>query len=167
MLLTRSSDVSVALDERTSFANYHNADVFISIHANYAQNVSAQGIDTFCMHVPLLHRENNLSVNTRSHIPCGNAFSALIKARADESNKLARMVHESVITKVKNNYPTVVDRKVKHEVAQILLGSHMPAILIELGFISHEEEAKRLRDQRYQNLLACSISSGITAYLKE
>lgn len=162
VLLTRSDDTFVPLDERTSFANYHNADVFISLHANYAQNSSAQGIDTFCMHAPLLRHENELSNGM-----CSNALYAEIKARADESSKLARMVHESVITNVKNKYPTVVDRKIKHEVAQILLGSRMPAVLIELGFVSHEEEAKRLRDQQYQNLLAHSVSNGIIAYLKE
>lgn len=162
VLLTRSDDTFVPLDERTSFANNHNADLFISLHANYAQNVSAQGIDTFCMHAPLLHREDQLSDGV-----CSSVLDAVIKARADESNKLARAVHELVITNVKNKYPTAVDRKVKHEVAQILLGSRMPAVLIELGFVSHEEEVKRLRDYSYQNLLAQSISSGIIAYLKE
>jgi len=161
-VLTRSCDVDVALDERTSFANRHNADLFISIHANSAKNISAQGIDTFCMHAPLLHHEKHLSDNN-----CGNALQELIKTRADESNRLARTVHQSVITNVKKAYPAVVDRTVKYEVAQILLGSHMPAILIELGFVSHEQEAKRLRDQSYQLLLARSISNGIIAYLKE
>lgn len=162
VLLTRSSDVDVSLDARTSYANQHNADLFISIHANASTNVSAQGIDTFCMRPSLLHVARHMSEDT-----CGSALRDVLKARADKSNRLAQCVHQSVITKVKKQYPTIVDRAVKYEVAQILLGSYMPAILIELGFVSHEEEAKRLRDQRYQYLLAQCISDGIIAYLKE
>ncbi len=162
VLFTRSSDVDVPLDARTSYANQQNADLFVSIHANASTNTSAQGIDTFCMQPSLLHTESLLSDGA-----CGNRLRELLKMRADESNRLARSVHQSVITKVKKQYPTVVDRKVKYEVGQILLGSHMPAILIEVGFVSHEQEAKRLRDGAYQYLLAACISDGIIAYLKE
>jgi N-acetylmuramoyl-L-alanine amidase len=162
VLLTRSSDVDMSLDARTSYANQHNADLFISIHANASANVSAQGIDTFCMQPSLLHVISQVNMSA-----CDNALRDLLKVRADASNRLAQSVHQSVITNVKKQYPMVVDRKVKYEVAQILLGSHMPAMLIELGFVTHAQEAKRLRDQRYQYLLAQCICDGIIAYLKE
>jgi len=162
VLLTRSSDQDVSLDERTSYANHHNADLFVSIHANASKNSSAQGIDTFFMSTSLLHNENQLSDGI-----CGNALHNALRLRADESKHLAQSVHQSLITNVKKQYPTVVDRTVKHEVAQILLGSYMPAILIEVGFVTHEQEAKRLHDPSYQNLLAACICDGIVAYLKE
>lgn len=157
--LTRSSDVDVPLDERTSYANQCNADLFISIHANASTNKSAQGIDTFCIKPSLLHRENQLSDN----VP----FDALINARAQKSNQLAHAVHQSILTNVRGKYPTVVDRGIKHEVGQILLGAHMPAVLLEVGFVTHEQEAQRLANHHYQRLLVQCIYDGIMAYLKE
>jgi len=162
VLLTRSSDQDVSLDARTSYANNHDADLFVSIHANASKNASAQGIDTFCISTPLLHNENQLSDSI-----CGNVLRDTLQLRADESKRLAQLVHQSIITNVKKQYSTVVDRTIKYEVAQILLGSYMPAILIELGFVTHEQEAKRLHDQSYQNLLAASICDGIVAYVKQ
>lgn len=162
VVLTRSCDISLTLDERTSYANTHTADLFVSIHANYAQNASAQGIETFYMQPSLLRSESSLSGGG-----CSSMLHEQLKVRVLQSDNLARLVHQSVIKNVQNEYPTVVDRKVKHAVAQILLGSHMPAILIELGFISHKKEAQLLQDRGYQGLLARSISSGVMAYLKE
>jgi N-acetylmuramoyl-L-alanine amidase len=155
VLLMRSSDTTVPLDERTSFANTHNADLFVSIHANYAKN-SAQGIDTFALDTTLLHTITALNDD--------GAYKPLyehLKTRVDAGNRLAHNVHAAIMTHVHTQYPLVVDRKVKHEIAQILLGSHMPAVLIEVGFVSHPEEAKRLVDATYQQLIADSICNGI------
>ena len=55
----------------------------------------------------------------------------------------------------------VIDRKVKHSVTQVLLGAQMPAVLVEVGFVSHKKEAALLGDYQYQNRIAQGICDGI------
>lgn len=149
--LTRDRDVYVPLDKRTSFANLSTgAHLFVSLHANYSGNPKVSGIETYYMSHGLfepiggIHRDKDLL----------NKQSAL----------LASQVHSSVINQAKKKHLDLVDRKVKQSVSQVLMGVEMPAILIELGFLSNPKEASRLNSASYQNILAAGIGNGINAY---
>ncbi len=87
------------------------------------------------------------------------------ESRCVQSKKLAHAVHNELLKNVQKNC-SVIDRRVKHAVSQVLMGTHMPAILIELGFISHPQEAIRLQNEQYQNAMVQGICNGICAFVK-
>lgn len=155
--MTRTADQTLALDERTTFANIKQGLLLVSIHANYAPNKQASGLETFFFDSSLMQSEKN---NNNEII---YKFKKNLSAK---SSLLSSCLHEQVFNEVKKKNPIIVDRKVKKAVSQILLGSTMPAALIEVGFLSNSQEAKLLHDQDYLLLISEGISNGIITYLE-
>ena len=160
VVMTRHADEFVSLGERTQLANMSGADMMISLHANYSKNAQAAGIETFCMEPSLLtvlgSTENN-GISFRK--PMSDNYGKL-------SNLLADKIHSCVVTTAHKEKNIVIDRKVKHAVSQILLGSAIPTILIEIGFISNKEEATLLSQSSYQLTLVKGIYDGIVEYFQ-
>jgi len=158
--LTRNNDCDMQLDERTSYANNKNADLFVSIHANYAGSPKAVGVETFCMQPSLLKKEF-------SHVSSEQdmCVADLMAQRAEFSEKLAQAVQQNVCSAVSPFHNESIDRKVKHSVSQVLLGVQAPAVLIEVGFLSHQKEAALLQGVDYQNCIAHGICNGILSVL--
>lgn len=163
-LLTRHDDETLALDQRTTFANTHlKGDLFISLHANWAANSTTCGIETFCLSPDLF---NGTGKNSSTSL----ALCYLFEKRYEQSYKLAHYIHENILDTVKKKYADVIDRKVKYQVAQVLLGTqtHMPGVLVELGFVSNEREVYRLaKNKKYQQDLVGGLCNGITQFLQE
>lgn len=156
--LTRDCDKFVALDERTTFANLLPASIFVSIHANYSKNTSACGVETYYADNSLLSKysfgNNILSANE-------------INKSGDEKNKiLADLIHFHVLEEAYKINSELSNRKVKRSVSQVLLGAEMPAILIEIGFVSNKKECELLNAPAYQDAIAQGLSKGISAYFK-
>jgi len=159
VILTRKGDYTVNLDQRTTHANTQAADLFISIHANYAASNRAQGIETFCFDSSLL--KNQLSTLRGNDL---SEVNQCTQSRCAQSKKLAHVVHNELLKNLQKEY-SVINRKVKHAVSQVLMGTQMPAILIELGFISHSQEAMRLQNQQYQHAMIQGICNGVCAFV--
>ncbi len=161
VMLTRKADDTVLLDERTAYANACNADLLISIHANYAANKKATGIETFYVEPGLFTPQFCTLTQAQKKI-----VYHVDNQVAVHSEKLARSVQQHVCTTIglyhKNK---VIDRSVKHAVIQVLLGSRMPSVLLELGFLSNKCEERFLGTSTYQYRLAQGICKGIMAYL--
>lgn len=158
---TRSDDTFVPLDARTSFSNKcYKADILVSIHAN-SGGASACGIETFC-YKPLCQQtvSDLLSVDQNTY------QKVILSKRYDQSLSLAQLIQNSVFEQAKKKQQSVVNRGVKKAVAQVLAGSSKPAILIEVGFVSHPTESALLVSGDYQNLIARGIHNGICAYFK-
>lgn len=157
-LLTRSDDTYMYLDERTAFANKHNADLFISIHANYSSNQAAKGVETFCLGEHLfVPCELKGCINTTTKN----------KERQDlwaQSNYFAQLVHHKVIAAA-SMHQAIVNRGIKHAALQVLMGVHIPAILIEIGFITNTQEAGLLKSSSYLKSFAQAISDAIMEYV--
>lgn len=148
--LTRANDEFVPLDQRTYFANLHTqAGVFISLHANHAPNSKITGLETYYMHYDLFSSIDDVVKTNR----------VLINT---QSASLAKLVHANLLKVGLKDQ--LVDRKVKQSVSQVLLGVEMPAILIELGFLSNPKEARLLDSPKYQDKLAQGIAQGLKAY---
>ncbi|BDC34485.1 hypothetical protein Noda2021_04430 [Candidatus Dependentiae bacterium Noda2021] len=153
--MTRNSDATVDIDDRTTFANTHNAGLLVSIHANFAGNIKASGVETFFLDGALLKQQDSLQQVMQGY-----------KTQLYKSNYvLSRCLQEKVLSYVKTKNPQVVDRKVKKAVSQLLIGVTMPAALIEVGFLSNLKESYYLKDEEYQNLLSKGIAEGIVSYL--
>lgn len=174
LLLTRETDTFVALDDRTRLANDQNADLFVSIHANANPNHDFRGIETY--YLENATDEAAAKVAAAENAPLLDKGSLefivadlLVGGNVEYSKRLARSVHESVLSTLSPHYPpkTVKDLGVKTALFYVLFGAQMPSILLETAFISNTLEEKRLVDPAYQDRLADAIRDGLLRYVKE
>lgn len=160
VVLTRETDIDLPLDVRTSLANkYQSAQLFISIHANNARSDLASGIETFCLQPHLFKMMQNNHRNM--YAEQGTTFLY------NQSKLLAQAVQNSTIQAAQSKQKDVINRKVKHSVAQVLLGTNMPSALVEIGFLSNKQEANLLNDQEYRKHIAQGICDGIERYTQK
>lgn len=156
--LVRQSDRGLTLDERTTVANMQNANIFVSLHANSAPNPTASGIETYYVS-PMLFLQGDTTLSRKEH----SVIARELNYKYGESHRLACEIHQSLVGAVRTC--GVIDRKIKHSVAQVLLGTKMPATLVELGFLTNKKEADLLSKKNYQFKLAHGIAHGILSYL--
>lgn len=136
VLMTRLKDETVSLQERVDFAERQNANLFVSLHYNSAPSDKAQGIEVFYF--------KNQKEPSRSQL----------------SNKLAETTLSQLIgaTQAKS-------RGVKHGNFKVIRETVMPAILIEGGFLTNEEELEKLKRPSYLDRLAQSVASAVDQYI--
>lgn len=172
VILTRSSDRFLTLEQRTSFANRNRADLFISIHANASRNRKAYGVETYFLNlakdrasINVAARENATSEKNISDLH--TILNSLMKnAKINESSRLAAYVQTSLVKSLKGKYSKIKDKGVKQAPFYVLLGARMPAILVETAFISNKRECKRLTSDAYQNRLCDGIVAGVRHYIQ-
>lgn len=160
VVLTRTRDSDLALDQRTLCANKNLVDFFVSIHANYSFNNSAMGVETFCLNQNLFKEQYSCLSDKEK-----KTINMLMNDKNDYSYKLAQSIQEHIGKSIMDNKEKFVDRKVKSAVAQVLLGAQMPSVLVEVGFLSHEKESQLLNTPRYQKVVAQGIFEGIMAII--
>jgi N-acetylmuramoyl-L-alanine amidase len=91
----------------------------------------------------------------------------LLNSKINESSILASHVQNGIVKNVKAKYKNIKNRGVKQAPFYVLIGAHMPAVLIELSFITNKEECRRLSNSGYQDKLSKGIVSGIKKYINE
>ncbi|MBW7957619.1 MAG: N-acetylmuramoyl-L-alanine amidase [Deltaproteobacteria bacterium] len=174
VLLTRTADVFIPLEERTAFANRNGADLFISIHANAASNKDAIGIETFFLSFEATDEDARRLAAFENSAGAHGAELAAAGAEDDiksilldlantmshhESSAFAEMVHTTMVGGTGRE-----NRGVKQAPFTVLVGATMPAVLIEVGFISNPSEEKWLSKADGQARLAESIAEGILSF---
>ena len=170
VVLTRTRDRTMSLEARTALAEGAQGDLFVSIHANAAPRRSAHGIETY--YLDSSHERHTLRVAAHENgVPAGRldplqrTLAGLrVSQQGDLSADLARSVHGEVVARVQDRHRHVPDLGVKRGPFYVLFLSSMPSILVEVGFLTHREEARRLRSADYGALLAESIAAGIAHY---
>jgi N-acetylmuramoyl-L-alanine amidase len=171
VVLTRSTDVFIPLEERTGIANTRGADLFLSIHANASRNARARGIETYFLNFArsphaeeVAARENAISPATLKDLQ--NLVKAIAtNSKIDESRDFAAAVQESMVAGMRAEH-AVLDRGVHTAPFYVLIGASMPAVLAEIAFVSNPEEEKRLRTAEYREALARSLLLGVKSYLE-
>jgi len=171
VILTRTTDRFLSLEERTAIANTCKADLFVSIHTNAHMDRSLGGIETYFLNFStdkesarVAAFENATSTKKISDLEV--ILQDLMRnTKISESSRLAYEVHRKIIQKVKTQYPEVRDLGVKQAPFYVLLGAEMPSILIETAFISNETEEKLLGNRAFQRVLAGGIAEGLAAYV--
>jgi N-acetylmuramoyl-L-alanine amidase len=173
--LSRSGDYFVPLRDRTSFANRERADLFISIHANAHRESGWTGIETYFLSSEatdntarqLAALENGV---VQLESPASRQKMDVLRsilwdlAQSEfqvESSNLAEVVQDSMTQSLQ-----LPNRGVKQAGFYVLGGAAMPAILIEIGFVTNPKEERRLRDTRYRDEIAQAIFTGIAEYKK-
>ncbi|MBF0201983.1 MAG: N-acetylmuramoyl-L-alanine amidase [Desulfamplus sp.] len=173
VILTRSKDVYLTLEERTAIANTQNADLFISLHCNAARDRTLTGFETYYLNlatdegaINVAARENATSRKNISDLQ--SILNDLMKnAKINESSRLAAIVQDYLVKGVSKKYSAIRNLGVKQAPFYVLLGATMPSILIETSFISNPMECKRLINDAYQNALCDAIIDGVEKYIKE
>ncbi len=173
VLLTRSEDRYLSLEERTAIANTKKADLFISLHCNGADNKRLRGFETYFLNlatderaITVAAKENATSRKNISDLE--TILNDLMKnAKIKESSRLAENVQDSLVQGLKNRYSRINNLGVKQAPFYVLIGARMPSILIEASFLSNKLECERMMDEKYKDLICDSISNGIRKYIRE
>jgi len=171
VILTRKDDSYVSLDERTRIANQARADLFVSVHCNAARRRTLAGVETWTLNVAsdryatrLATFENADAERTVSDLRLILADLAT-RANASDARDLAESVQSSLVRNLRARVGRVEDHGVKQALFYVLLGAHMPAILVETGFISNPAEEARLRSRKYQTGTAEAIARGLKEFV--
>jgi N-acetylmuramoyl-L-alanine amidase len=173
VILTRTDDRYLTLEERTAFANTQNADLFISIHTNSHRDRRAYGIETYFLNlatdneaIMVAATENATSEKNISDLQT-ILLDLMQNAKINESSRLASHVQKELCGKLKDRYSHIRNKGVKQAPFYVLLGAQMPAVLVETSFISNARECKRLVSPEYQEALCQGIVQGIRSYIRE
>jgi N-acetylmuramoyl-L-alanine amidase len=176
--LTRTTDKFIRLRERTKMAKRNKSDIFISIHANSLPKIgkyqNVNGIETFFLSKTRSHRakriaskENFRDFKEMSKVGKNNYLSFLNQEKIFASNKLAIDVQSNVLRNLRKYYQNVGDGKVRKGPFWVLVGSQMPSILIEVGYVTGSIDGKRLHYINYKKRLAKGIAIGIKEYFRK
>jgi N-acetylmuramoyl-L-alanine amidase len=170
VVLTRSGDVYLPLEERTAIANKVGADLFVSLHANANRSRKAYGIETYYLNfskndkaMAVAARENGTSIKQVSDLEL-ILFDLMANAKINESSRLATEIQKSLVDNISRKYSNIRDLGVKQGPFYVLLGATMPSVLVETAFISHPREEKRLASSKYQKSAAQAIAKAIKEY---
>lgn len=171
VVMTRSTDVFIPLEERTAIANKVGADLFVSVHANAAPSRSAAGIETYYLNLAktdkvaqLVAKENGTSLEKVSVLQA-ILFDLMANYKLNDSAHLADEVQKSLYKKIRTRHSDVKNLGVKQGPFYVLVGASMPSILVETAFLSNAAEESRLKDPAYQDMTANGILEGVRSYI--
>jgi N-acetylmuramoyl-L-alanine amidase len=171
VIMTRSTDVFVPLEERTAIANTKRADLFLSVHANGVRSPKADGIETYFLNFAksphaeaVAARENAISEATLKDLQ-GLVKAITLNSKIDESRDFAASVQEAMVKGARRAH-RVRDRGVQTAPFYVLIGADMPAVLAEIAFVSNPATERRLKTASYRDVIARSLFRGVKSYLE-
>ena len=175
VLMTRDTDIFIPLRERAEFAEKRNATLFVSVHADSSPKKTTKGFSVYTLSERATDEESKkiaekenaadlLGIGTLSGYDdvtrsiLGDLLQAQVKiASAELANEMVKQVSRDLMC-VDNPH---------REAPFTVLRSAIPSVLIETGFLSNEEEEKKLKQKWYRDKLAYSLARAIDAILKE
>jgi len=172
VILTRDTDVFIPLEERTAIANTQGADLFISLHINAHPSPKVHGLETYYLNLStnaeamrVAAFENATSTHQMSDLQ--DILSDIMKnSKINESSRLAGFVHNSLCDGIKELQETnFKDLGVKQAPFYVLIGAQMPAILIEIAFITNPGDSKHLTSSQFLDTIVDDIAEGVQHYI--
>ena len=170
VIYTRDDDTFIPLETRTALANEHQADLFVSVHANSSHDPSARGVETYYLNftsnpeaLEVAARENAVSEKSIHELQ-DLVKKITLKEKIEESRELASDVQLSLYTGLSAKSPTLRNRGVKKAPFVVLIGANMPSILAEISFVSNPMDEKKLETPDYRQKIAESLYKGIAKY---
>ncbi|WP_373044721.1 N-acetylmuramoyl-L-alanine amidase [Vulgatibacter sp.] len=178
VILTRRDDTGLDLGPRIQLANERGADLFVSVHANSMPTAEARartsGIETYFLSpdatdeaaAAVAQKENSddAAANAPKELGAvGMILADLARSEAHvNSSQLAYVLHEAIVKGTGGH-----DRGVRQAPFFVLEGAQMPAVLLEVGYISHRTEARRLADAEQQERIARAVARGIERFRRD
>ncbi|QLY26548.1 N-acetylmuramoyl-L-alanine amidase [Bdellovibrio sp. KM01] len=178
--MTREKDRAISLPERVKTAEKANADLYVSLHANAALDQRARGVEFFFQNnMPsdedslfLANQENQAIMNARDlhTISGGDELSkkgdiaAIVEDLRRQNRMFSSLRLTKALTTIWENDENAMRATIKQAPFYVISKTSMPAVLIEIGFISNPREAKRLQQKDYQKDLAEKIYNALVSY---
>jgi N-acetylmuramoyl-L-alanine amidase len=169
VLMTREDDRTLVLDERAAFANNNKADLFISLHANASVASSATGAEVFYLSLDGYSPEaRRVAMQEGAVLPSVTGGDRQIEIilwemaqlqHLEQSAAFAGFIEQALRARVKMS-----NRAIQQAPFRVLVGANMPAVLVELGFISNPEEEKRLNAPPHQQQLVDALVESIVKF---
>lgn len=171
--ITRETDAFMPLDRRTALANLKQADAFVSLHANASERHNQRGFEAYYLDNTdnassqrLARRENGLMAG-ESADDLSFILSDLIQnGKIEDSILLAHAIDASVRQGVITKYSELRSRGIKKAPFYVLVGAHMPCVLLETFFIDHPIEGQLLGRNQFRSELARSVANGIRSFFE-
>lgn len=172
--LTRSNDKFISLRQRTGYANDKKADLFISIHANASPTKekasSMSGLETFFLSPSRSERamraanlENKSDTEEMNYFTKISFLNFLNREKIIASNKLAIDIQNGILKDVRSVYK-INDGGVREGPFWVLVGALMPAVLVEIGYISNKTDSSYFEKAEYIEKMSQGIANGVESY---
>lgn len=173
IILTRTGDSTLSLGKRPAIANRMKADLFISIHCNSSIEKSSQGFETYYLSpartdkaMEIAALENGMSIESLSDLQA-TLLELTVCSNSSESRRLANCINKNIQKAINCPEGARLNRGAKPGPFYALMGATMPAALVECGFLSNMEEAKRLRQSGYLNKVSMGIARAATEFFRQ
>jgi N-acetylmuramoyl-L-alanine amidase len=176
VIYTRQDDNYIPLDERAGMANQAQADLFVSVHANYSDLPSARGVETYYTNffsAPGSKEAGAKDVDSKTLDARFSGAKAAVTPtlsgadlheRIEQSRRLAASVQRSLYGTLSVQNPGLRDRGIKEAGFVVLTESAMPGILAEVSFVSSPTDEQKLRSDGYREQIAEALYKGIARY---
>jgi N-acetylmuramoyl-L-alanine amidase len=172
VILTRNDDNYISLDQRAELANDSQADLFVSVHANYSDLPSARGVETYYTNFFSAPGSKNGSKDGLKEVSTAAMASgkmptlsaADLHERIEQSRRLAASVQRALYGTLSAQNPGLRDRGIKEAGFVVLTESAMPGILAEVSFVSSPTDEQKLRSDGYREEIAEALYKGIARY---
>lgn len=173
VLLTREEDVFVPLSERSELANSKNADLFVSLHCNAARSKGEHGFEVYSVSetasdpaAEALAAKENAVLELEGKDPQGEMAKMILLAMTktemiNESVALSALSEKAIAKRV-----DLAARGAKQAAFYVLRGTHAPAILVEMAFVSNSKDEAKLTSRRFRRAMAEGVAAGIADYAK-
>jgi N-acetylmuramoyl-L-alanine amidase len=165
VIYTRQDDTYLPLEKRTEIANLAQADLFVSVHANYSNDSAARGAETYY---------TNTYSSVKARTPGADAEVAAIeninwtnvdiRDKVQKSRRFAVAVQQALYGVLASQIPDMRNRGVKKATYVVLTGTSMPAILAEVSFVSSPADEEKLKSSSYRDKIAEGLFKGIAQY---
>ena len=168
--LSRTHDRTVALQSRAQMVDMVGADLLISIHANSSKHKNSQGIETFYLDnhkdktMRRVEQLENSSLSEEGPIVQQILRDLVISKTAPLSKRLASSIHKSLGQRVIGKY-ALRNRGIRPGLFYILALSQRPAVLLEIGFLSHPKERELIMRPEFQRDYARAVARGVANWL--
>lgn len=174
VVMTRYDDRFIPLGGRSAIANREGADLFISIHANSSRSRRVTGFEAYYLseatddHARALEAAENAALPEEVGRPTSSESEAILWDLLYTEHRLESMELASYTCRgLSGQRLSSFSRGVKSARFAVLKGARMPAVLVEVGFISSPEEEQRLRNPEFRQRLADGIRQGVLTFRKE
>ncbi|MDA5556340.1 N-acetylmuramoyl-L-alanine amidase [Shimia sp. MMG029] len=177
VIMTRDADVFVSLEGRVALAHQHQADVFLSLHADSLSQGNAKGATIYTLSEEASDAASALLAerHNRADIISGVDLSGADDEVTDVLLDLARMETEPRTDKLAHSLAgslrdggVRLNRKPLREGAfSVLKAADVPSVLIELGFMSDQQDLANLQDAGWRAAMAAGLRDGLLAWIEE
>lgn len=178
VVMTRATDVYLTLQERTDIANRENADLFVSVHVNaLPSKKSMSGFEIYIMALPTDKDAMNLAkIENREYIEGKGMDTANVDRRTEmllkilgdmqQNNKISESTDFAAALYNAGAMSGLPMRRIAQAPFFVLRGAGMPAVLLEIGFLTNAAEARLMVTKNYQQKIAQAMAAGIVNYLR-